>query len=147
MWRPRTRRMGRRKRSTPEAEATARRLPGRDLPYLPDPANPCWSQPMTAPQTSPSRRDFLKTGGIVAAATAFSQTAVPLVHAGESNTIQVALVGCGGRGTGAAANALQTTSGPIKLVAMADVFDYKLKNSYDQLHKEFCCSDELLVED
>src|SRR3954451_6184859 len=86
---------------------------------------------MTDPQTTPSRRDFLKTGGIVAAATAFSQTAAPLVHAGESNTVQVALVRCDGRGTGAAANALHTTSGPIKLVAMADVFDSKLKDSVD----------------
>ena len=55
------------------------------------------------------------------------------VHAGENNTIQVALVGCGGRGTGAAANALSTKSGPIKLVAMADVFDDRLDDSYDEL--------------
>ena len=47
---------------------------------------------------------------------------VPHVHAAEDNTIRVALIGCGGRGTGAAANALSTKSGPIKLVAMADVF-------------------------
>ena len=67
---------------------------------------------MTDPQTTPSRRDFLKTTGLVAAASAFSQTAVPLVHAGESNTIQVALVGCGGRGTGAAANALSDQERP-----------------------------------
>ena len=82
---------------------------------------------MTDPQTTPSRRDFMKTTGMVAAASAFSQAAVPLVHAGESNTIQVALVGCGGRGTGAAANALSTKNGPIKLVAMADVFQDRLE--------------------
>ena len=102
---------------------------------------------MTDPQTTPSRRDFLKTTGLVAAASAFSQTAVPLVHAGESNTLQVALVGCGGRGTGAAANALSTKSGPIKLVAMADVFHDKLNSSYDTLHKDFCCCEELGVDD
>ena len=102
---------------------------------------------MTDPQTTPSRRDFLKTTGLVAAASAFSQTAVPLVHAGESNMIQVALVGCGGRGTGAAANALSTKSGPIKLVAMADVFQDKLTSSYDDLHKDFCCCEELGVDD
>ena len=45
----------------------------------------------------------------------------------------MALVGCGGRGTGAAANALATTSGPIKLVAMADVFAERLNRSYDAL--------------
>ncbi len=47
-----------------------------------------------------SRRQFLKTTGVVAAA---STIAVPAVHAGEDNAIRVALVGCGGRGTGAAA--------------------------------------------
>ncbi len=77
---------------------------------------------MTDPRTTPSRRDFLKTTGALATVSALSQTAIPLVHAGESHLIQVALVGCGGRGTGAAANALATTSGPITLVAMADVF-------------------------
>src|SRR3974377_1509498 len=97
---------------------------------------------MTDPQTTPSRRDFMKASGMVAAA-ALSQTAVPLVHAGECNLIQVALVGCGGRGTGAAANALSTKSGPIKLVAMADVFDHKLKTSYDELHKDYCCCEEV----
>ena len=50
-------------------------------------------------------------------------TVIPAVHAAEDNTIQVALVGCGGRGTGAAANALSVKNGPIKLVAMADVFE------------------------
>ncbi|APW60647.1 Gfo/Idh/MocA family oxidoreductase [Paludisphaera borealis] len=92
---------------------------------------------MTEPQSNASRRDFLKTSGMIASATAIGGAAAPLVHAGESNTIQVALVGCGGRGTGAAENALSVKNGPIKLVAMADVFDYKLKDSYDQLEKTF----------
>ena len=59
--------------------------------------------------------------------------AIPAVHAGENHTIQIALVGCGGRGTGAAANALATNSGPVKLVAMADVFEHRLKSSYETL--------------
>jgi predicted dehydrogenase len=88
---------------------------------------------MTEPKPSASRRDFLKTTGTVAAASALAGVAIPSVHAGEENTIQVALVGCGGRGTGAADNALSTKSGPIKLVAMADVFYDKLENSYDTL--------------
>ena len=62
--------------------------------------------------------------------------AVPAVHAAEDNTIQVALVGCGGRGTGAAGNALSTKQGPIKLVAMADVFEDRLDDSYETLMKE-----------
>ena len=90
---------------------------------------------MTEPKPSTTRRDFLKTTGQVAAASALAGVAIPSVHAGEDNTIQVALVGCGGRGTGAAGNALSTKSGPIKLVAMADVFEDRLDSSYKQLKK------------
>ena len=72
------------------------------------------------------RREFVKQSGRVAAAGSLLSMALPRVHAGEDNTIQVALVGCGGRGTGAAANALSAKSGPIKLVAMADVFENRL---------------------
>ncbi|MFO0911287.1 MAG: twin-arginine translocation signal domain-containing protein, partial [Isosphaeraceae bacterium] len=88
---------------------------------------------MTDPKPDTSRRDFLKTSGRVAAASALTGVAIPSVHAGEDNTIRVALIGCGGRGTGAASNALSTKSGPIKLVAMADVFYDKLESSYDEL--------------
>src|SRR3954451_21896740 len=89
---------------------------------------------MTEPKNGATRREFLKTSGQVAAASALAGIAVPAVHAGEDNTIRVALVGCGGRGTGAAANALATKNqGPIKLVAMADVFEDKLSKSYDSL--------------
>src|SRR5215472_4264910 len=91
---------------------------------------------MTEPKPSTTRRDFLKTTGTVAAASALSGVAVPAVHAAEDNTIRVALVGCGGRGTGAAANALATTCGPVKLVAMADVFEDRLHRSYEDLTEE-----------
>jgi len=84
-----------------------------------------------------SRREFLKNTGRVAAASALVAGAVPKVHAAESNTIKVALVGCGGRGTGAVANALSVPNGPIKLVAMADVFDNRLKSSYENLNRKF----------
>ena len=80
-----------------------------------------------------SRREFLRGTGGVAAASALAGLAVPAVHAAENNTIRLALVGCGGRGTGAAANALATRSGPIKLVAMADVFAHRLKSSHENL--------------
>src|SRR3954454_23700330 len=93
---------------------------------------------MTESKGGTSRREFIKeTGRIAAATSALAGVAVPHVHAGEDNTIKVALVGCGGRGTGAAANALATKGGPIKLVAMADVFKDKLGSSYDQLKKDF----------
>ena len=84
-----------------------------------------------------TRRELLKTAGSVAAASAVSSLILPRAYAGESNTIQFALVGCGGRGTGAAANAMSTKSGPTKLVAMADVFPHKLDGSFNQLQPTF----------
>ena len=87
--------------------------------------------------SSPSRRDFLKGASTIAAATALASGVVGRAHAAEDNTIQVALVGCGGRGNGAAQNALSVPNGPTKLVALADVFDYKLKSSHNNLSKQF----------
>ena len=51
---------------------------------------------------SKTRREFLKNTGQIAAASALVSGAAGRVHAAENNTIQVALIGCGGRGTGAA---------------------------------------------
>ncbi len=82
-----------------------------------------------------TRREFLKTTGKLAAASALAGMVIPHVHAAEDNTIQIALIGCGGRGTGAADNALSIQKGPMKLVAMADVFENRLADSYDALSK------------
>lgn len=84
---------------------------------------------------NPTRRDAMKTAGQVAAASALAGLAIPAVHAAENNTIQLALVGCGGRGTGAAEDALASKFGPTKLVAMADVFPNRLKHSHATLVK------------
>jgi predicted dehydrogenase len=83
-----------------------------------------------------TRREFLKTTGRLAAASALAGMTVPYVHAEGNETLQVALVGCGGRGTGAAANAMGVTHGPVKLVAMADVFQERLNTSYDALMQD-----------
>ncbi len=82
-----------------------------------------------------SRREFIKNTGKIAAASALAGVAIPHVHAAENNTIQVALVGCGNRGAGAAGDALSVKNGPIKLVAMADVFEHRLKGSYEALKR------------
>lgn len=87
----------------------------------------------TSTELHTTRRDFIKTTGTFAAASALAGVALPSVHAAESDTIQVALIGCGGRGTGAASNALSTRQGPVKLVAMADVFEDRLNNSYSNI--------------
>jgi predicted dehydrogenase len=91
---------------------------------------------MTEPNPTTSRRSFLGTTGLAAAGSALAGVAIPAVHAAEDNTIRVALIGCGGRGTGAAGDALSTRQGPIKLAAMADVFEDRLSASYDTLVKE-----------
>jgi predicted dehydrogenase len=84
-----------------------------------------------------SRRTFLSGAGRVAGASALAGVALPPVHAAGSDTIQIALVGCGGRGTGAAEQALSVAGAPIKVVAMADVFPNKLNGSYDKLKTKF----------
>jgi predicted dehydrogenase len=84
-----------------------------------------------------SRRDFLKNTGRVAAATTLAASMVPPVHAAENNTIQVALIGCGGRGTGAAVDAISVKHCPVKLVAMADVFPFKLNASLRGIENQF----------
>ena len=80
-----------------------------------------------------SRREFLKKTGRIAAASALATSVGPRIYAAENNTIKVALIGCGGRGTGAASDALNTKSGPMKLVAMGDVFENRLNRSYKSL--------------
>lgn len=77
-----------------------------------------------------TRRDFLATTGMLAGSLALASA--PRVHAAEDNTIKIAVVGCGGRGTGAVLDALQT-QGPKKLVAMADAFADRVENSYQSL--------------
>jgi predicted dehydrogenase len=80
-----------------------------------------------------TRREFLKHTGRVAAATTIVSATAPFVHAAEDHTIRVALVGCGGRGDGAAKQCLSVQNGPIKLVALADVIADKLRNVYNGL--------------
>lgn len=84
-----------------------------------------------------SRREFLTNTGRITGASALAGVALPHVHAAGNDTIQFALVGCGGRGTGAAENALSVKNGPTKLVAMADVFPNRLATSHDRLKTKF----------
>ncbi len=85
--------------------------------------------------TGVTRRDALTAAG----ATAFTALLAGgnFVHAAGSETINIGLVGCGGRGTGAAINALSTKQGPTKIVAMADVFADNLKGAASAIAKKF----------
>ena len=80
-----------------------------------------------------NRRELLVNTGRVAAATALAGVVVPHVHAAQNATIQIALIGCGGRGTGAAGDAMSSKNGPVNLVAMADVFENRLSQSHQAL--------------
>jgi predicted dehydrogenase len=80
-----------------------------------------------------TRREFLKSTAQFAAISALAGVTLPQVHAAENSVTQLALIGCGGRGTGAAMNALSTKQIPLKLVAMADVFQNRLDDSYGAL--------------
>ena len=61
------------------------------------------SRPDKSIRSTASRRDFLKLSGGAAAGTALFGAIAARSYAGEDNTIKMALIGCGGRGTGAAA--------------------------------------------
>ncbi len=81
-----------------------------------------------------SRRDFLKTSAALAAAGSLSLSRS--AHAAGSDEIKIALIGCGGRGTGAAANALATTAN-VKLVALHDAFPERVTAAYNALNRQF----------
>jgi predicted dehydrogenase len=82
-----------------------------------------------------SRREFVKSTATAAAMSATVGFTLPRVHAAENNTIQLALIGCGGRGSGAAANAFESPNGPVKLVAMADLLPNRLQSSLKALNR------------
>lgn len=80
-----------------------------------------------------SRRAFLKSSSQIVTASALLGALSPRAYASDDSVIRVALVGCGGRGSGAGANAMAVKNGPVKLFAMADVFEERLQHSYNGL--------------
>src|SRR5262245_20865840 len=106
---------GRRRQKGPGRAAIAGQLrlaPPPGVEYTnytsPEPRNLSQGEdPVSDPATPPAnRRDFLKASAATAAAV--SLAGVPLVHAQGNDVIKVGLIGCGGRGSGAARNILQT---------------------------------------
>ena len=95
------------------------------------------------------RCEFLKTTARLAAASTLAGVVIPRVHAGEDNTIRLALIGCGGRGSGAVGNAMSAgglvlggeggeepgkpAGGPVKLIAMADLLQDRMDRSHKAL--------------
>lgn len=84
-------------------------------------------------------RNVSAVAGSMAVGRALAGVNVPAVHPGEDNTVRMALIGCGGRGSGAVANACEASSasgGPVRLVAMADVQADRLATSHAALSKQ-----------
>ena len=79
-----------------------------------------------------TRRELLKSSAVSAGALVLGGAAVPLAEARGSDTIRVGVVGCGGRGSGAANDCFKSSPG-VKIVALADTFEDRLKD----LKKQF----------
>jgi predicted dehydrogenase len=95
------------------------------------------TSPNASSRKHPSRRDFLKTStAAVGAGLAGSLSVGRSAHAAQDETLKVGLIGCGGRGTGAAGNALDADEN-TKLVAMGDVFGDRLETSRKGLEAKY----------
>ncbi len=95
------------------------------------------SNPQPASDPSPnanSRRDFLKRGTATVAAGSLAGmlSGTRMVHAAGSETLKIGLIGCGGRGSGAALNAMRA-DGNVKITTMADLFPDRLQGSRDNI--------------
>ena len=88
---------------------------------------------MSSTKEQPRRR-FLRTSAATAAVGLLGSgvSLARSAHVAGNDEIKIALIGCGGRGTGAAVQALRT-AGPVKLWAMADAFEDRLEGSLKQL--------------
>ncbi len=96
--------------------------------------------------TESTRREFMQKGGMAAVGAAVFPDFARSVHPGEDNTIRLALIGCGGRGTGAIRDAFSVPNGgPIKLYAMADLVEDRVETSLKTLNRQY--SDKIDVSD
>ncbi|MBM4070516.1 MAG: Gfo/Idh/MocA family oxidoreductase [Planctomycetes bacterium] len=96
---------------------------------------------------SASRRDFLKGTAVAGtAAMAANLTMLGNVHAQGNDVIRVGLVGCGGRGTGAASQCLRGGAN-VRLVAMGDAFRDRLNSSFNTLRNDQPIRDSIDVPD
>ena len=79
-----------------------------------------------------SRRQLIQGTG-----SAMAVMAAPHVHVAQDDTVRLALIGCGGRGTGAVGDAFSVQDAKVRLVAMADIFEHRLSGSFDALKQSF----------
>ena len=83
---------------------------------------------------APSRRTFVKSSSLAAAGAAVAGSIARTAHAAGSDEIKFVLIGCGGRGSGAA-DQIMNTKGNTKLVAVADAFGNKAKGTVEKLKR------------
>ena len=87
---------------------------------------------VSASTATATRRDFMKQSAQAVAGVALANAIAARAYAAENNTLKLALIGCGGRGGGAIAQAL-STQGPTKLWAVADFFEPRAKGVLNNL--------------
>ncbi len=79
-----------------------------------------------------TRREFIRTSAAAAAGAGALMSGTNFAYAGGSDRLRVGVIGCGGRGTGAAVNAVEAAEG-VEIVAMGDLFEDRLDESRRQL--------------
>src|SRR5438067_191889 len=90
----------------------------------------------TSNENVTSRREFIKSSALIGGALAAPAILPSRMFAAQnSDTLKIGLIGCGGRGTGAADNALKADKNVV-LAAMADVFEDQLERSLKNLQKD-----------
>lgn len=102
---------------------------------------------MTEP-TGANRRDFLRTSSVALGGAVASQLGLlPTAHAAGSDVIKVGLIGCGGRGTGAAENLCEAAKDDktVKIYALGDLFRDHLENCRNSLKNNGKVSDKFDV--
>lgn len=85
--------------------------------------------------SSTSRRSFLKSASTAAAGAALVNQISSRAYAQSRDTLNIGLVGCGGRGRGAAAQAL-STAGNVRLVGMVDAFEEPIDSALNSIERE-----------
>ena len=86
--------------------------------------------------TKNERRSFIKTSALITGGAMLSPLTLPGAYAAGDDAIKIAVIGCGGRGTGAVFQAFETGQN-IKLVAMADAFRDRLDQSHERILKKY----------
>src|SRR5690606_5710093 len=82
------------------------------------------------------RREFIKAGSALTGAAVLASSPISSAFAAGTDEIKIALIGCGGRGTGATFDAFASGQN-IKLVAMADAFKDNLDATYNTIKEKF----------